>query len=76
LKIVREPAGTRGYEDLRRAASREPLGHGVRPAIASVDDHARMLAALRREQDLPPLRTMRHLIELQQELSRGRSIER
>src|ERR1700676_4106683 len=26
LKIVPEPTGTRGYDDLRRAASREPLG--------------------------------------------------
>ena len=30
LKIVPEPAGTRGYDDLRRAATREPLGS--RPA--------------------------------------------
>jgi hypothetical protein len=76
LKIIAEPAGTRGYDDLRRAATREPLGHGVRPSVASIDDHARMLAALHREQDLAPLRTMRRLIELQHELSRGRSIER
>src|SRR2546422_687903 len=26
LKIVPEPVGTRGYDDLRRAATREPLG--------------------------------------------------
>src|SRR5262245_26518078 len=47
LKIVREPAGTRGYDDLRRRASREPLGRGLRPRVASLDDHARMLAAAR-----------------------------
>lgn len=76
LKIVPEPAGTRGYDDLRRAANREPLGHGVRPSVASIGDHARMLAALDREQDLDPLRTLRRLVELERELSRGLRIER
>ena len=76
LKIVPEPAGTRGYDDLRRAASREPLGQGVRPSVASLGDHARMLAALGREQDLEPLHTVRRLVELELERSRGRSIER
>lgn len=71
LKIVPEPAGTRGYDDLRRRATREPLGHGLRPSVASVDDHARMLAALDREQDREPLLTIRRLIELEHELSRG-----
>ena len=73
LKIVPEPAGTRGYDDLRRAAGREPLGHGVRPSVASLGDHARMLAALSREQDLVPLHTVRRLVELELERSRGRS---
>src|SRR4051794_12861871 len=27
LKIIPEPEGTRGYEDLRRAATREHIGH-------------------------------------------------
>ncbi len=76
LKIVPEPAGTRGYDDLRRAARREPLGHGLRPSVASIGDHARMLAALDREQDRQPLLTLRRLIELEHERSRGRVIER
>jgi hypothetical protein len=78
LKIVPGPAGTRGYDDLRRRASREPIGHGLRPSVASADDHARMLAALDREQDQVPLQTMQRLIELERELHRGRgvSIER
>jgi hypothetical protein len=78
LKIVPEPAGTRGYDDLRRRATREPIGHGLRPSVASPDDHARMLAALDREQDKVPLQTMQRLIELERELHRGRglSIER
>jgi hypothetical protein len=78
LKIVAEPAGTRGYDDVRRRATREPIGRGLRPSVASPDDHARMLASLDREQDQVPLQTMQRLIELDRELVRGRglSIER
>jgi hypothetical protein len=67
LAIVPEPVGTRrGYDDLRRAATREYLGRGVRPLVASTADLARMLAALGRESDLPRLRAMRRLTELEQ----------
>jgi hypothetical protein len=71
VKVAPQPAGTRGYDDLRRAASREPLGSGLRPAVASLGDHARMLAALGREQDASALRTVRRLIELERQLGRG-----
>lgn len=71
MKIVPEPAGTRGYDDLRRDASREPLGSGLRPSVASLGDHARMLAALGRDQDLARLRTLRRIIELERELGFG-----
>ncbi len=72
LKVVPEPAGTRGgYDDLRRAATREPLGKGLRPSVASIGDLARMLAALGREQDLPQLEQLRRLRELERSLSRG-----
>jgi hypothetical protein len=71
LKVVPEPAGTRGgYDDLRRAATREPLGRGLRPSVASIGDLARMAAALAREQDLEPLRQLRVLAELELGLSR------
>ena len=76
LKIVPEPAGTRGYDDLRRRAQREPLGQGLRPSVASPDDHARMLAVLAREQDRPALQTMQRVIELEHGLRRGLSIGR
>ena len=69
LKVVPEPAGTRGYEDLRRAATREPLGAGVRSSVASVGDLARMLADLGREEDAPRLQRLRRLAEI--ELGRG-----
>jgi len=70
LKVVLEPAGTRGgYDDLRRHASREPLGKGMRPSVASVGDLARMLAALGREQDRPHLHELRQLSELERGLA-------
>lgn len=71
VKVIPEPAGTRGYDDLRRGASREPLGSGLRPSVASLGDHARMLAALARDEDLTALRTVRRLIELERELGLG-----
>jgi hypothetical protein len=72
LKIVPEPIGTRGgYDDLRRAATREPIGRGLRPSVASIGDLARMLAALGREQDLSPLQQLRTLAELERSLIRG-----
>jgi hypothetical protein len=76
LRIVPVPAGTRGYDDLRRAANREPLGRGVRPSVASPGDLARMLASLGREEDTEKLHQLRRLIELERVRSRGRSIER
>src|SRR4051794_34668884 len=39
VKVVPEPPGTRcGYDALRRAATREPIGKGLRPSVASVGD--------------------------------------
>jgi len=71
LKIVAEPAGTRGgYDDLRRGAGREPIGKGVRPSVASLGDLARMLAALDREHDRPALAQLRQLAEFERGLSR------
>ena len=60
-KIVPTPAGTRGYDDLRHAANREPLGRGVRPSVASIGDLARMTSALGRENDFPKLQQLRRL---------------
>jgi hypothetical protein len=74
VKVVPFPEGTRGYDDLRRAGTREPIGRGLRPSVTSPGDLARMLSALGREQDIPKLLMMRRLIELDR--SRGLSIER
>lgn len=74
VKVVPFPEGTRGYEDLRRATIREPIGRGLRPSVASPADLARMLSALGREEDIAKLLMMRRLIELDRD--RGLSIER
>ena len=72
IKIVLEPAGTRGYDDLRHRANREPLGHGLRPPVASPGDLVRMLEAQDRQPDPLVLETMRRVLEL----DRVRVIER
>jgi hypothetical protein len=69
LKIVPEPEGTRGYDDLRRAAAREPIGEGLRPSVASLGDLSRMLSAIGRDDDMPKLLALRRLVEL--EISQG-----
>lgn len=72
LKLVREPAGTRGgYDDVRRAATREPIGKGLRPLVASIGDLARMLAARGREDDQLVLQQLRTLADLERTLGRG-----
>jgi hypothetical protein len=68
IKIVFEPSGTRGYEDLRHRANREPLGHGIRPSVASPGDLVRMLEAHSRQPDPLVLETMRRVVELDRSL--------
>jgi hypothetical protein len=74
LKLVPEPAGTRGYDDLRRAANREPLGRGIRPSVASIGDLARMVSSLEDQNRLPQLMQLRRLVEL--ERGRDRVLQR
>ncbi|MGH2451049.1 MAG: hypothetical protein ACRDGE_07240 [Candidatus Limnocylindria bacterium] len=68
LKVVLEPVGTRGYDDLRRATTREYFGRGLRPSVASTGDLARMLGALGREEDVPKLHALRRIAELERSL--------
>jgi transcriptional regulator with XRE-family HTH domain len=66
LTIAWEPAGSlRGYTDLGHAASREQIGRGLRPPVASPADLARLLSALGRDEDRPALLTLRRLSRLQ-----------
>lgn len=62
LKVVFTPVGTQGYDDLRRAATRQPLGRGSRPAVASIGDLARMLSA--QGGGLSELYTLRRIAEI------------
>jgi hypothetical protein len=72
INVVPRPTGTRnGYDDLRRAATREPIGKGLRPAVASTADLARMIAALGRDEDRAKLLQLRRLIEVESEMRPG-----
>jgi hypothetical protein len=77
LQLIGAPAGTRnGYDDLRRGATREHIGHGLRPNVASTADLARMAAALGRDQDLERLSQLRRIMELEVGLHRRLERER
>jgi hypothetical protein len=66
----RPPATRRGYDDLRRDATRELLERGLRPAVASSADLARLLAT-DPEHDPSTLATLRRIAELERAQSRG-----
>jgi hypothetical protein len=63
IKIVPQPTGTRGQDDLRHRARRESLGDGLRPDVASAGDLVRMLEA-HGATDPITMETMRRVIEL------------
>ena len=66
LNIILTPAGTNGYDDLRRKAMREPLGFGVRTTLASLDDIIRATTAhggKNAEQRLPRLHRLLDLAQ-------------
>ncbi len=66
LSIVLGPAGASGgLADLRRAATKEHLGYGLQPLVASTGDLARMAAALHREEDIRRLPALRRIMELE-----------
>ncbi|MGI8430074.1 MAG: hypothetical protein ACR2OB_12420 [Solirubrobacteraceae bacterium] len=66
LNIVGTPAGVpRGCVDLRHAATKEHLGYGLQPFVASAGDLARMAAALHRDQDVARLPELRRIMELE-----------
>lgn len=66
LDLTPEPPGSAGYQDLRRAAERQPLGRGLRPAVASAPDLVRTAT----EAYDPSLATrLRRVIELERSLA-------
>lgn len=68
VAITATPAGTRGYDDLRRGATREPLGHGIRAAIASLPDLIRTLDADRQNPELE--QRLRRMADLERSTTR------
>ncbi len=62
LDICFTPAGTRGYDDLRREASRQRLAKGLTVAVASLRDVIRKEAA-GRDKDLAQLPLLRRTLE-------------
>ena len=71
VTVVPLPDGTRGYDDLRRHATHEAIGRGLRAQIASAGDLARMLGALDRPGDQDKLLRLRRMVELGRELDFG-----
>jgi hypothetical protein len=66
VQIIGSPEGAaKGYVDLRRAATKENLGEGLQPLVASVGDLGRMAAALDREPDRARLAQLRQIMELE-----------
>jgi hypothetical protein len=70
LDICFTPAGTRGYDDLRREASRERLDRGLTVTVASLRDVIRSKEAAGRDKDLAQLPLLRRTLELIRERQR------
>jgi hypothetical protein len=63
LDVCFTPAGTRGYADLRREASRERLDRGLVVTVASLRDVIRSKEAAGRAKDLAQLPLLRQTLE-------------
>jgi hypothetical protein len=68
ILCVREPAGTRGYGDLKRKARRLHVGEGLRPKVAAPGDLVRMAEALGLPDHLRAVEAMRRIVELERGL--------
>lgn len=74
LDLVLAPAGTRGYDDLRRDAVEIELG-GARLLFASMRDVIRMKEASNRPKDQAQLPALRQTLELAREREAGKRRE-
>jgi len=63
LDVCFKPAGTRGFDDLRREASRERLDRGLTVTVASLRDVIRSKEAAGRDKDLAQLPLLRRTLE-------------
>lgn len=77
LDIVLLPDGTRGYDDLRRSATREQLTDTVTVSVAALADVIRSKEAAGREKDRAVLPVLRQVLERSNKRTRGdRGMER
>lgn len=63
LDVCFTPSGTRGYDDLRREASRTDLGSGLVVTVASLRDVIRSKEAAGRAKDIAQLPLLRQTLE-------------
>jgi hypothetical protein len=71
LDLVFEPAGTRGYDDLRRNALELDLGSGKPVLVAALSDVIRSKEAAGRAKDVAQLPALRQTLEVLRERERG-----
>lgn len=71
LDIALLPDGTRGYEDLRRDATRERLTETLEVSVAALADVIRSKEAAGREKDRAVLPILRQVLERSRGMSRG-----
>ncbi len=64
LDLVFEPAGTGGYDDLRRNALELDLGSGTPALVASLSDVIRSKEAAGRQKDVAQLPALRQTLEI------------
>lgn len=73
LDVCFRPAGTRGYDDLGREASRQALRPGLTVSVASLRDVIRSKEAAGRDKDLAQLPLLRRTLEqIREREARGR----
>jgi hypothetical protein len=73
LDVALLPDGTRGYDDLKRGATRERLTESLTGSVASLADVIRSKEAAGREKDRAVLPVLRQVLERSQQMERGGS---
>lgn len=71
LDIALLPDGTRGYDDLKRAATQEQLSESLSVSVASLADVIRSKEAAGREKDRAVLPVLRQVLERQHRRERN-----
>jgi hypothetical protein len=72
LDVVFQPAGTHGFDDLRRSARRIEVADGVAVLVASLADVVRSKEASARAKDIAQLPLLRQTLERVREQERSR----